>query len=274
MSAGIAAAGCLPVEWPVDRRIQALATTRRAPGRSAPPFDRSNLGARSGDALDIVLDNRRALDEALGLPSRPVWLRQVHGTAVLAVDEPLIGPRALDDEPVADAAVTSTPGVVLAIQTADCLPVLFATDDGATIGAAHAGWRGLRDGVLERTLGSMAAPPEQLSAWFGPAIGAASYEVGDEVRDAFLTDARESAPCFVPTRPGHWRCDLYGLARLRLVQAGVTRIHGGGFDTFADLARFHSYRRDGASSGRQASLIWIDVDAATGMSQGSRRSTR
>jgi len=257
MKSDAVVAGCLPADWAVHSRIHAVATTRRAPGRSLPPFDRCNLGVRSGDDPALVMENRRALDDALALPSRPVWLRQVHGTDVLAIDEPLRIPRAIDDEPVADAAVTSTRGVVLAIQTADCLPVLMAADDGTCIGAAHAGWRGLRDGVLERTVRAMAAAPDQLSAWLGPAIGAGSYEVGGEVRDAFLADGRESAACFVPTRPGHWRCDLHALARLRLARSGVTRVQGGGFDTFADSGRFHSYRRDGAASGRQATLIWI-----------------
>lgn len=251
-------AGCLVAEWPVEERIRAIATTRRAPGHSAPPFDRCNLGARSGDAMTVVTDNRRVLADTLGLPSPPVWLRQIHGRDVLRVDAPLAVARAIDDEPAADAAVTSMPGVVLAILTADCLPVLFATDDGRTIGAAHAGWRGLRDGVLENTVSAMAAPPAGISAWLGPAVGAANYEVGEEVRTAFIADAADAAACFVPTRSGHWQCDLHGLARLRLARAGVSRVYGGGFDTFADADRFHSYRRNGARSGRQASLIWIE----------------
>src|SRR5690606_9906278 len=140
----------------------------------------------------------------------------------------------IDHEPVSDAAVTSTPGVVLAVLSADCLPVLFAADDGSVIAAAHAGWRGLLAGVLERTLEAMAIAAPGISAWLGPAIGARSYEVGDEVRDAFVADSTAAAACFTATRAGHWTCDLYALARLRLSRAGVACIHGGGFDTFAD----------------------------------------
>jgi YfiH family protein len=174
-------------------------------------------------------------------------LRQVHGTHV-AIDP-------AHDEPEADAAVTRMPGVVLAIQTADCLPVVFAVDDGSEIAAAHAGWRGLSAGVLESTLGAMQSPRESILAWLGPAIAAPSYEVGDEVRDAFLARDPEAASAFQATQPGHWLCDLYALARQRLHAAGITRIYGGGADTFAD-PRLHSYRRDGEHSGRMASLVW------------------
>ncbi|EIL98661.1 hypothetical protein UUA_11026 [Rhodanobacter thiooxydans LCS2] len=149
------------------------------------------------------------------------------------------------------------PGTVLAILTADCLPVLFCAADGREIGAAHAGWRGLAAGVLEATLTQLETPPARLLAWLGPCIGAASYEVGEEVRAAFVANDAAAAACFAATRPGHWRCDLAALARQRLAAAGVARIHGGGFDTHAD-PRFYSYRRDGARSGRFASLIWLE----------------
>jgi hypothetical protein len=155
--------------------------------------------------------------------------------------------------------VSHIPGTVLSILTADCLPVLFCADDGSEIGAAHAGWRGLAGGVLEATLTQLHSPRERLLAWLGPCVGAASYEVGEEVRAAFVVPDAAAAGCFVPTRPGHWQCDLAALARRRLAAAGVTRIHGGGFDTFGD-ARFYSYRRDGARSGRFASLIWLADD--------------
>ena len=148
-------------------------------------------------------------------------------------------------------------GTVLSILTADCLPVLFCADDGSEIAAAHAGWRGLAAGVLEATVQQLQTPAARLLAWLGPCIGAGSYEVGDEVRAAFVARDAAAAACFAATRPGHWRCDLAGLARQRLAAAGITRIHGGGFDTYAD-PRFYSYRRDGARSGRFASLIWLD----------------
>ena len=238
-------------DWPAPPQVHAAVTTRAGPGISAPPFARFNLGLRSGDAIDAVLANRSALQQSLGLPAAPRWLRQVHGIQVAQ-----LGPLATADEPQADAAVSHLPGTVLSILTADCLPVLFCADDGSEIGAAHAGWRGLVGGVLEATLAELHAPPARLLAWLGPCIGAASYEVGEEVRAAFMAHDATAAACFVATRPGHWLCDLAGLARQRLRAAGLERIHGGGFDTFTDT-RCYSYRRDGARSGRFASLIWL-----------------
>lgn len=239
-------------DWPAPRGVQAAVTTRDGPGVSTGPFARFNLGLRSGDSVEAVSSNRDALRHALDLPAAPRWLRQVHGTTVAE-----LGPLASADEPQADAAVAHLSGTVLAILTADCLPVLFCTDDGMRVGAAHAGWRGLAAGVLEATVAAMGAGPARLLAWLGPCIGAASYEVGDEVRAAFLEPDAGAAACFSATRPGHWRCDLAGLARRRLAAAGVTRVSGGGFDTLTD-ARFYSYRRDGARSGRFATLIWRD----------------
>ncbi len=238
-------------DWPAPPQVHAAITTRMGPGISAPPFERFNLGLRSGDVVDAVQVNRGALQQALGLPSAPRWLRQVHGVNVAQ-----LGPLPGVDEPQADAAVSHIPATVLAILTADCLPVLFCADDGREIGAAHAGWRGLAAGVLEATLTQLETPPNRVLAWLGPCIGAASYEVGEEVRDAFVASAAGAADCFAPTRPGHWLVDLAALARRRLQAAGVQRIHGGSFDTLAD-SRFYSYRRDGARSGRFASLIWL-----------------
>lgn len=221
---------------------------REAPSSSRPSTHGFNIGTRCGDDPEAVVGNRELLREALSLPSNPRWLRQVHGTRV-AID-PAPG------EPEADAAVSRAPGTVLAIQTADCLPVLFCNDGGTEIGAAHAGWRGLSAGVLENTLAAMQGRRENLIAWLGPAIAAPSYEVGAEVRDVFLAHDPAAASAFTATRPGHWLCDLYTLARQRLRAAGVTRIFGGGLDTFTD-PRLHSYRRDGAHSGRMASLLWV-----------------
>jgi polyphenol oxidase len=238
-------------DWPAPPRIHAAVTTRQGPGISAPPFDRFNLGLRSGDLADAVQTNRSALQQALALPAAPRWLRQVHGAGVAE-----LGPLSSPDEPQADAAVSRIRGTVLSILTADCLPVLCCADDGSEIAAAHAGWRGLAAGVLEATVQQLQTPPARLLAWLGPCIGAASYEVGDEVRAAFVANDGAAAACFTATRPGHWRCDLAGLARQRLASVGVTRIHGGGFDTCTD-PRFYSYRRDGARSGRFASLIWL-----------------
>ncbi|TAN05418.1 MAG: peptidoglycan editing factor PgeF [Rhodanobacteraceae bacterium] len=255
--------------WPAPPHVQAIVTTRDGPGFARQSPCGFNVGARCGDDPAAVAENRTTLREALSLPSEPRWLRQVHGNVVARFPPlPLAGegnPRAArmaegkiaqdSREPQADAAVTRAPGVVLAIQTADCLPVLFCVDDGSEIAAAHAGWRGLSSGVLEATLAAMQSPRENIMAWLGPAIAASSYEVGDEVRDAFLMHDSAARPAFTATRSGHWLCDLDALARQRLRRAGVTRIHGGTFDTFTD-SRLHSYRRDGARSGRMASLVW------------------
>lgn len=238
-------------DWPAPRYVRAAVTTCLGPGVSQPPFGRFNLGLRTGEDNQIVCNNRSVLRQALALPAEPRWLRQVHGT-VIAELGPLPGPG----EPEADAAVSHLPGTVLAILTADCLPVLFCDDEGSTIGAAHAGWRGLAAGVLEETVAQMQRPATHLMAWLGPCIGAASYEVGEEVRKAFTHHAAAADAAFTPTCPGHWLCDLAVLARQRLQAVGISRIYGGGFDTRSD-ARFYSYRREGARSGRFASLIWL-----------------
>jgi polyphenol oxidase len=240
-------------DWPAPGRVHAAITTRDGPGVSQPPFGRFNLGLRSGEDGQTVGSNRDALRQSLDLPAAPRWLRQVHGTVVAD-----LGPLPSLDEPEADAAVSHLPGTVLAILTADCLPVLFCSEDGRSIGAAHAGWRGLAAGVLEETIAQMQRPASSVMAWLGPCIAAPSYEVGDEVRKAFVARDAAAASAFEVTRPGHWLCDLAGLARQRLQAAGVTHIYGGGFDTRID-SRFYSYRREGARSGRFASLIWLDA---------------
>lgn len=242
----------IAVDWPAPPRVHAAVTTREAflPTPDAPYG--FNIGTRCGDDPVGVAENREWLRDALCLPAEPRWLRQVHGTHCIAVDAQVFA-----GEAEADAAVTRVPGVVLAIQTADCLPVLFCVEDGSEVAAAHAGWRGLAAGVLENTLAAMHAPRASIIAWLGPAIAAKSYEVGDEVRDAFLAHAADAACAFAATRPGHWQCDLYELARQRLRAAGVARIFGGSLDTCTD-PRLHSYRRDGARSGRMASLVWSE----------------
>lgn len=243
--------GWLQPDWPAPAGVRAAVSTREVAGVSMAPFERFNLGSRCGDVPEAVAANRAAVTAMLGLPRAPRWLRQVHGIDVAPFD----GSEG-EDEPEADASVTHARGEPLAILTADCLPVLFCAADGGEVAAAHAGWRGLANGVLEATLRRMRAPSAQVMAWLGPCIGAASYEVGAEVREAFVADDAAAAACFEPTRPGHWLCDLAGLARRRLERAGVCAIHGGGFDTLVD-ARFYSYRRDAARSGRFATLIWL-----------------
>jgi YfiH family protein len=252
MAPGRACAGFVFPDWPAPANVHAAVVRRDAPGASLPPFDRCNLGLRSGDDATTVQANRARIAQELGLPSAPRWLAQVHGAGVVRFDA-----TRTDDEPQADAAVTSVPGTVLAILTADCLPVLLCDRDGGEVGAAHAGWRGLAGGVLESTVAALHAPPDRLLAWLGPAAGPHAYEVGDEVRDAFLAHAAVAATAFVPTRPGHWLVDLYALARQRLADAGVTAVHGGGLCTISDAAAYFSHRRD-QRTGRMASLVWMD----------------
>ncbi|MEE4360912.1 MAG: peptidoglycan editing factor PgeF [Pseudomonadales bacterium] len=249
-------------ELALPEGIRACATTREG-GVSAAPFDSLNLAigeGQQGDALDRVRENRRRLMAALGVDGI-AFLRQVHGRTVARIDAP---PAPEVPPPEADAAVTSLPGVAVAVLTADCLPVLFAAEDGARVGAAHAGWRGLAAGVLEATLEALERPAGQITAWLGPAIGPDAFEVGPEVREAFLEvrGTRASVDrvrdAFTPGRGDRWQADLWALARLRLEAAGVERIGGGGRCVHREAARFFSFRRDRGRTGRQASLIWIN----------------
>ena len=258
----------LAADWPAPAGVRGGSTLRSGLGVSPSPFDALNLGghrAASGDSSANVLANRAALREALDLPAAPLWLRQVHGTRVVDADaHPAVAPAlcadgmaalAVDEEPEADASVTRRAGVVLAVLHADCLPVLLCSDDGAVLGAAHAGWRGLAAGVIEATVAAMRVPGERVIAWLGPAAGPMRYEVGEEVRGAFVAGDAGAASAFVATRPGHWRVDLYALARRRLAALGVTRVAGGGRCTIGEPQAFFSHRRD-ARTGRMASLVW------------------
>lgn len=251
----------LDADWPAPPGVRALTTMRRGMGVSQAPFDSFNLGLRNGDDPDAALENRRQLEAALGLPSAPRWLRQVHGTTVVHFAPSLsrgeAGGDSSEPEPEADAAITTTPGSVLAILTADCLPVVFAAKDGSEIAVAHAGWRGLVAGVLETTVAAMRTPPSRLVAWLGPAAGPGAYEIGAEVFDAFALCDRRAEAAFAPTRPGHWNVDLYALAKRRLADVGVVDVHGGGLCTISDPSRFFSHRRD-QRTGRMATLAWIE----------------
>ncbi|KAB2969309.1 peptidoglycan editing factor PgeF [Zoogloea sp.] len=235
--------------WPAPDRVHALVTTR-AGGVSAAPYASLNLGVHVGDDPARVAENRQRL-RAL-LPAEPCWLNQVHGTAVLDADTWAGG------LPDADGVVSRRSGRVCVVMTADCLPVLLCDAAGTVVGAAHAGWRGLHAGVLEATVAAMDVPPSSLLAWLGPAIGPDAFEVGEEVRHAFVSEDPLAASAFrAAAVPGKWMADLYALARLRLAALGVPRVHGGEFCTHADATRFYSYRRDGVT-GRMASLIWLD----------------
>lgn len=237
-------------DWPAPPGIRA-AFTLRSHGASRPPFDTFNVATHVGDEPGAVAENRARLLASLGLPAEPAWLEQVHGHRVVDLDS--LTSRELPGP--ADAAVTRTPGRVCLIQVADCMPVLFAAADGSAVGAAHAGWRGLAGGVLEATVRAMAAPPAQLLAWMGPAIGQANFEVGEEVRAVFLAADPGAAAAFAANERGRWQCDLYALARRKLAALGVASVDGGGWCTYADERRFFSFRRDGRC-GRMAALIW------------------
>lgn len=237
---------CILPDWPAPPQVRTLVTTRRG-GCSAGPYASLNLGTRVGDDPACVKKNREALSRLL--PSPPRWLTQVHGAIV-------VDAARASESTQADAAMTHDTGVVCTIQMADCLPILFAADSGDIVAAAHAGWRGLAGGVVENTVAALSIDPGRILAWLGPAIGPDAFEVGDEVRDAFLSRHADAAAAFRAGRPGKWFADLYALARQRLQQCGITRVHGGGFCTHADSDRFFSHRRDG-TSGRMAALIWI-----------------
>lgn len=236
--------------WPVPAVIRA-AFTLRTGGVSEPPFDDFNIAAHVGDDPRAVAENRRRLRHRLELPAEPVWLEQVHGQRVIDLDRQ----TSCDSLGPADGAVTRTAGSVCAVQVADCMPVLLAARDGSAVGAAHAGWRGLAGGVLEAAVRAMNTPGGELLAWLGPAIGQRHFEVGEEVRAAFLAADAGASVAFSANDRGRWQCDLYALARRRLAALGVNAIHGDSWCTFADRGRFFSYRRDGRC-GRMAALIW------------------
>ncbi|HYD63118.1 MAG TPA: peptidoglycan editing factor PgeF [Noviherbaspirillum sp.] len=243
-------------EWAgAPDNVGALSTTRRG-GSSLGPYDDGaggggmNLGVHVGDEPDTVRRNRARLRSVL--PSEPAWLSQVHGTRVVDASQAGMVPEA-------DASISTRPGTVCAIQTADCLPVLFCDAGGKVVGAAHAGWRGLAGGVLENTVACMRAEgASEILAWLGPAIGPQSFEVGQDVHDAFAGKDGGMVNAFQPVadNPGKYLADIYALARHTLEWVGVKRISGGGLCTVSDQSRFYSYRRD-KLTGRMASLIWL-----------------
>ncbi|MEN9760354.1 MAG: hypothetical protein RI906_180 [Pseudomonadota bacterium] len=252
--------------WQAPLRVKTLVTTREG-GVSLGPYgtrqgrDGLNLGAYCGDSAEAVAENRRRL--AGRLPSPPVWLKQVHGARVHALwDEPLSNQAAgTVDEPEADAAVTNRPGLVLAVLSADCLPVLLCDHRQQVVAAAHAGWRGLAAGVLEATVTAMRErlrPDSRIMAWLGPAIGPNAFEVGEDVVRACTDGIVGAAHRFAPGRaPGKWFADLPGLAVDRLRSSGVEHISASGLCTVSCPDTFYSHRRD-RITGRQACLIWLE----------------
>jgi polyphenol oxidase len=239
--------GWLEADWPAPPGVTALSTFRTG-GASGERYASLNLGDHVGDDPSAVAENRRRLRQASALPVEPQWLAQVHGVQVADLDTE--APRA-----PADAAFTRLPGRVCAILTADCLPILLAADSGQIVAAAHAGWRGLAAGVIEATFHAMGVDPGRTLAWLGPAIGPEHFEVGGEVREAFLRQDEGSDEAFKANAGGRFMADLSSLARRRLGLLGITRIYGGGECTYAAADRYFSHRRDGVC-GRQATLIW------------------
>jgi YfiH family protein len=234
-------------DWPAPAGIRALVTTR-AGGVSAGPYASFDLATHVGDDPAAVAENRRRL--CAHLPAEPLWLTQVHGIGVVDAATAHAGTEA-------DAAFARGKGRVCAVLTADCLPVLLCDDGGTVVCAAHAGWRGLAGGVIEAAVRAMDVPPARLMAWLGPAIGPQAFEVGPEVRTAFLARAPEAAAAFVAKENGKWLADLYRLSTQRLNALGLTRVFGGGYCTFSEAERFYSFRREKAT-GRMASLIWME----------------
>jgi len=234
-------------DWPAPKRVKACVTTRSG-GCSQGAFASFNLGTNTPDLPEAVRANREQLARTLNC--QPVFLQQVHGTQIVLANP--------DDCPQADGNWTQTPGIACTVLTADCLPVLFCDKAARRVAAAHAGWRGLASGILEQTVRTLAVPAGELLVWLGPCIGPKAFEVGEDVRAAFVGQQPQAAAAFVATEQnGKYLADLCQLARLRLAACGVTSVYGGGFCTFSDNARFYSYRRANPC-GRMASLIWLD----------------
>lgn len=239
--------------WPAPANVSACVTTRSG-GVSQGPYHSLNLGDHVGDDSRNVAQNRALLQEALGLPSAPVWLDQVHGTGVLEL--PYAGTR----PPQADGSFSRSVGAVCAVMTADCLPVLMCDKSGSVVAAVHAGWRGLAAGVIEHAMAAMAVAPDSLMVWLGPAIGPQAFEVGEDVVQAFVAGNEDARLAFQQTSQDRWLADIYQLARMRLLAMGVNDISGGDFCTFNDAERFYSFRRD-KLTGRMVSLIWLTQES-------------
>jgi YfiH family protein len=238
----------IAADWRAPAGISACCTTRHG-GVSKPPYDSLNLGLHVGDRDADVTCNRQRLRDELGLPGEPCWMKQTHSARVVTLEQ--------DDNREADAAITREPGRVAAVMIADCLPVMLCNRAGNEVAAIHAGWRGLHAGVITATVAAMQSEPGELLAWIGPGISQANFEVGEEVYAAFVDSIADAGPCFRLNRPGHWLCDLAGLAERVLRGLGVDEVTRSPYCSFRDRDLFFSYRRE-AVTGRMASLIWIN----------------
>ena len=239
----------LTPDWPAPANVHALCSTRQG-GCSKGPYASLNLGNHVGDTAAAVAANWQRFAELAAMPSAPVWLNQVHSAEVVHLLVPT------QDVITADASFTRARGVVSCVMTADCLPLLLCDEQGTQVAAIHAGWRGLCEGIIERTVQQF-AQPALVMAYLGPAIGPAAFEVGDEVREAFVARQAEATLAFKPaSAEGKWLADIYALARQRLLLAGVSAVYGGNYCTYSQSEMFFSYRRDG-HTGRMASAIWL-----------------
>lgn len=239
-------------DWPAPASVRALTSTREG-GVSLPPYASFNLARHVGDDSEHVNHNCSMLKQQLDLPDEPHWLKQVHGTMLLNLDRKVSNYEA-------DGSFTKLTNKVCAVMTADCLPVLMCSSAGDKVAAIHAGWRGLAAGIIRKGVEAMAVRGSQLLVWLGPAIGPEKFDVGEEVYQAFVGQVTGADNAFEPITAGHWRADLYQLARLQLQALGVNQVFGGDFCTYTDNEHFYSYRRDGVT-GRMASLIWIQGKA-------------
>ncbi|MEM7562963.1 MAG: peptidoglycan editing factor PgeF [Pseudomonadota bacterium] len=237
-------------DWSAPANVKAFFTTRLG-GLSQAPYNGLNLGTHVGDDAAKVEQNRVLLSQELHLPNEPEWMNQTHSTRVVTLED--------ETRRDADAAITRRPGRVAVVMVADCLPVLVSNRDGSEIAAIHAGWRGLQGGVIQASIEAMQSNPADLTAWIGPAISKQHFEVGDEVREAFV----DSVTCtdiqsfFTPQGAGHWMCDLPAIAEQVLIETGVSQTGRSRHCTYAEPDLFFSYRRE-AVTGRQAALIWIN----------------
>lgn len=238
----------IPAQWPAADHVYAGATTRLG-GVSHAPYDSLNLAQHVGDDPTNVINNRQQLTEYLGLPREPHWLNQVHGCEV-STDTTVLRN--------ADACMTQTIGRVCVVMTADCLPVLITDKQGTCVAAVHAGWRGLEQQAILKTIEKMPVQTQDLLVWLGPAIGPTAFEVGEEVRDQFIRQGDQFTQAFVPGKQeGKWLMNIYQVARRQLTGINVTAVYGGEFCTYRDQQRFFSFRRN-ELTGRMASLIWMD----------------